>query len=155
MDSKQSSQNSLSKGSRWHHVRCPKPTRQKVPDQQLLSCKVTNSRLLISWMVSCAQQATATSQWEVVIIHWLLSRLIKPYFWGWCCHHGLRQGLIHSGKKRRKACQNAESNQTARVFYLLSNSLSGDLGNVCVPDKERLHPKMDLEEVSINVLSWN
>lgn len=58
-------------------------------------------------------------------------------------------------QKRRKACQNAESNQAALVFHLLGNSLNGDLGNVCVPDKERLHPKMDLEEVSINVLSWN
>lgn len=63
-------------------------------------------------------------------------------------------GMIHSGK-RRKACQNAESNQAALVFHLLDNSLNGDLGNVCVPDKERLHPKMELEEVSLNVLSWN
>lgn len=58
-------------------------------------------------------------------------------------------------QKRKKTCQNAESNQAALVFHLLGNSLNGDLGNVCVPDKERLHPKMDLEEVSINVLSWN
>lgn len=52
-------------------------------------------------------------------------------------------GMIYSGKKRRKACQNAESNQAALVFHLLGNSLNGYLGNVCVPDKERLHPKMD------------
>lgn len=37
--------------------------------------------------------------------------------------------MIHPGKKRRKACQNAKSNQAAMVFHLLSNSVNGDLGN--------------------------
>lgn len=88
-------------------------------------------------MVLCAQQLTATLQCEVaknslaaVPLYQALFLVLSPLPWA---------GMIYPAEKGQKACQNA-----AMAFHLPSNSVNGD-GQGYVPDKERLHPKMDLE----------